>query len=131
MADLTQLRNQIRVRAYFAVSDSAPRLEQLLRQTSPRDTGLMQSRTTVSPRGLEATAKASTPYASFVRDGTRPHVIRPRRGRVLSFYWPKAGKQMFLARVNHPGTRSNPWWNNAIRRWPSLLEASLRRAPNG
>lgn len=131
MADLRDLRNQIRVRAYFAVSDASPRLEQMLRQTSPRDTGLMQSRTTVVPRGLEATAKADTKYASFVKDGTRPHVIRAKKGKLLSFYWPKAGKQMFLAKVNHPGTKANGWWNAGLNRWSSLLQESLRRAPNG
>jgi hypothetical protein len=131
MADLRDLRNQVRVRAYYAVSDASPRLEQQLRMTSPRDTGLMQQRTTVSPRGLVATATAATPYASFVRiPGTRPHVIRAKKGKLLSFYWPKAAKQMFLPKVNHPGYRGSDWWDVALRRWPDLLREGLRRAPS-
>lgn len=129
MADMRDLVNQIRVRAYFAVSDASPRLEQILRQ-GPRDTGLMQSRTTVVPRGLTATAKAATPYASFVKDGTRPHIIRARRRKVLSFYWPKRGAVVFLAKVNHPGNKGNDWWNRGINKWPELLKEGLRRAPS-
>lgn len=128
MADLTVLRNQIRTRATFAVSDSSGRLQSVLKQTSPRDTGNMQNKTTVNANGLVATARAATDYASFVREGTRPHVIRARRKKVLSFYWPVASRQMFLPRVNHPGTRGNSWWDNAIRGWPDLLREALRRA---
>lgn len=128
MADLTAIRNQIRTRATFAVSDSSRRLQTVLKQTSPKDTGNMQNRTTVNAQGLVATARAATDYASFVRDGTRPHVIRPRRKKVLSFYWPVTGRQMFLPRVNHPGTRRNTWWDNGIRQWPDFLREALRRA---
>jgi hypothetical protein len=131
MADLTALRNQIRTRAVFAVSESSTQLERALKTTSPRDTGLMESRTTVQAQGLTATAKAATDYASFVKDGTRPHLIRPRTKKVLAFYWPKVGRQMFLPRVNHPGTRGNSWWDQGIAKWQDFLREGLRRAPNG
>lgn len=129
MADLTQLRNRIRQRAEYAVNHSAQQLQSVLKQTSPRDTGLMQSKTTVQAQGLTATAKAATDYASMVREGTRPHVIRPRRKKVLSFYWPRLGRQMFLPRVNHPGTRGNTWWDQGIAKWQDYLQEGLRRAP--
>lgn len=136
MPDLRDLRNRIRTRAYFAVSDASPRLESLLRQTSPRDTGLMQSKTTVVPRALVATATAATPYASFVRTpGTRPHVIRPKRpGGRLVFFWPTPngpGAVVYLPKVNHPGYRGSGWWDEGIRKWPDMLRDALRRAPNG
>jgi hypothetical protein len=130
MADLSNLRAQIRRRAEFAVSNASPQLQQTLRSTSPRVTGRMQNATSVTPAGLTATAKAATPYASFVRQGTRPHVIRARR-KVLSFFWPRTGRRMFLPRVNHPGSKGNTWWDNGLKDWPRLLEAALRRAPNG
>ena len=130
MADLSGLRTRIRTRATFAVSDSSRRLEAILRQTSPRDTGNMQQKTTVQAQGLIAEARAATEYASLVKDGTRPHVIRARRKKVLSFYWPKAGQQMFLPRVNHPGTRGNSWWDQGIGKWQDYLRDALNRAPN-
>lgn len=43
-------------------------------------------------------------YASFVENGTRPHVIQARRAAVLAFV-NQAGEQMFRVRVNHPGTK--------------------------
>lgn len=130
MADLTAVRNQVRNRATFAVSDSSRRLESTLKATSPRKTGELQGSTTVRADGLVATARATATHASFVREGTRPHVIRPKRGRLLSFYWPVTGRQMFLPRVNHPGTRSNDWWDRGLRQWQDFLADGLRRAPN-
>lgn len=134
MADLRDLRNRIRVRAYFAVSDASPRLQQTLRTNSPRKTGEMQSKTTVVPRGLEATARAATDYASFVRvPGTRPHTIRPKKaGGRLVFFWPGPkgpNTVVYLPKVNHPGYRGSSWWDDAIRKWPDYLRDSLRRAP--
>lgn len=130
MADLRDLRNRIRVRAYFAVSDASPRLQQDLRSTSPRKTGEMMSKTTVVPRGLEATARAATDYASYVRiPGTRPHTIRSKPGKKLRFFWNVTNRVMYLPKVNHPGYRGSSWWDDAIRRWPDYLRDSLRRAP--
>lgn len=136
MADLTSLRNRIRARAYFAVSDASPRLESLLKSTSPRKTGEMQSKTTVSPRALVATATAATDYASYVRTpGTPRHWIYPKKpGGRLVFFWPSPNGPnavVHLPRVNHPGYRGSSWWDDAIRKWPDMLRDALRRAPNG
>lgn len=130
MADLSAVRLQVRKRAEYAVSNASPQLQQTLRSTSPKVTGRLQQATSVTSRGLEATAKGATLYASFVRGGTRPHVIRARKGRLLSFYWPKLSKQMFLPRVNHPGSKGNGWWDQGLAKWPDFLRDALRRAPN-
>lgn len=67
-------------------------------------------------------------YARAVHDGSRPHAIRPRRGRILR--WPRnpadrrlsgtarAGTTDFIyARsVNHPGNRANPFIVRGIAR---------------
>lgn len=51
-------------------------------------------------------------YAPYVHDGTRPHVIRPKRGKALRFV---IGGQVVFARVvQHPGTRPNPFLNRAL-----------------
>lgn len=130
MADLTATRAHIRARAIFAVADSSNRLQATLKSTSPRKTGQLQNQTTVKADGLTATARAATDYASHVRTpGTRSHVIRPRRAKVLSFLWPQAGGRVFLAKVNHPGYRGSSWWDDALRQWQSFLADALRRAP--
>lgn len=67
-----------------------------------------------------AIVKAKANYAAFVELGTRPHVIRPRNKKMLS--WPaskadarlsgpvrKGGKRVFARKVNHPGTKPQPF----------------------
>lgn len=46
-------------------------------------------------------------YGEFVRKGTAPHVIVPRRGKALRFMI--GGQVVFARRVNHPGTAANPY----------------------
>ena len=61
--------------------------------------------------------------------GSPPHIIRPKRaGGLLVFYFPKAGRTVFLRHVNHPGNRAKPWWERSLRAtWgPSLRYAALR-----
>lgn len=55
-------------------------------------------------------------YATDVELGTSPHVILPRNKKAL--YWPDADHP--VARVNHPGTRAQPYLRPALfqRRTP-------------
>lgn len=53
-------------------------------------------------------------YAAYVNDGTRPHVIRPkRRGGRLRFN--VGGRVVYARVVNHPGTRARPFLDRALR----------------
>ncbi len=49
-------------------------------------------------------------YAPFVNFGTRPHVILPKKGEFLS--WPGAAHP--VRRVNHPGSRANPFMQRIL-----------------
>lgn len=60
--------------------------------------------------GWEVTTDA--PYALYVHQGTKPHVIKGRP--LLAFFWARTNRMMVLPQVNHPGTRANPFLNNAI-----------------
>lgn len=88
----------------------------------PRKTGYLAR--SIGPGSLTRTfaiVHASAGYAAFVELGTKPHVIRPRNRRVLS--WPanasgrrlsgrarsNAGPRVFARKVNHPGTRAQPF----------------------
>lgn len=53
-------------------------------------------------------------YAYFVDQGTRPHVIRPKRGKVLAFYWNKVGADVVLKSVNHPGYKGNRFLSGSV-----------------
>lgn len=43
------------------------------------------------------------PHAPFVEEDTAPHLIRPRRAKVLRFV--SGGRVIFARQVRHPGTR--------------------------
>lgn len=52
-------------------------------------------------------------YSLYIHEGTRPHVIRPRKpGGVLRFEM--HGEVVFARHVNHPGTRANPFLRDAL-----------------
>jgi hypothetical protein len=77
----------------------------------------MRARRTFVAGRVEVTAK----YAQMVHDGTRPHVIRPRRKQALRFLWKKKGRWVVFKKVNHPGTRGRPWL------WRALVETAVPR----
>ncbi|UYL88134.1 hypothetical protein SEA_EVAA_23 [Gordonia phage Evaa] len=66
------------------------------------------------PFRVESGVTATAPYAAAVHEGTRPHVIRPRRGNVLAF--DIGGRTIFAREVHHPGTRARPFLRNAAER---------------
>lgn len=51
-------------------------------------------------------------YAPMVNDGTRPHIIRPRRTQALRFTI--GGRVVYAKVVHHPGTRPNPFLDKAL-----------------
>ena len=65
-----------------------------------------------------ATVEARTPYAAAVEFGTKPHIIRPRKAKVLAWGGTrrlsgalrKGSSPTHFARfVNHPGTKAQPY----------------------
>ena len=60
----------------------------------------------------EASIQALAPYAVYVVKGTRPHEIRPVNASVLAFEI--RGKMVFTPIVHHPGTKPNPFMQNAV-----------------
>jgi hypothetical protein len=88
---------------------------------APRKTGNL-ARTihlgAVTPTRAETIASAD--YAAYVERGTRPHEIRPRNRKVLRWAASAAdvrltgtprtgGRVRFAKRVQHPGTRAQPF----------------------
>lgn len=53
--------------------------------------------------------------AKWHHDGTKPHVILPRKAKVLRFPKSKGSSvYIFAKKVNHPGTKPNPYLVNAL-----------------
>ena len=60
-----------------------------------------------SATASEAVTVASARYAGVVERGSAPHVIVPRRRKALRFKG--TGGVVFAKRVNHPGTKPQPF----------------------
>lgn len=65
------------------------------------------------PGGLQGVIICDHPKTRLVLDGTRPHLIRPRRKQALRFV--VDGEVVFAALVRHPGTRPNNFLARALR----------------
>lgn len=66
-----------------------------------------------APGAVIVEVSATSKAALLHHEGTRPHVIVPRRARALRFK--QGGRVVYAQRVFHPGTRPNPYLANAMR----------------
>lgn len=84
---------------------------------APVDTGRLRAsiktKRTLSIRGPQYTVYTNVNYAPYVENGTRPHVIRPKTKKALRFK--VGGSFVIVAKVNHPGTRPQPFLGRAVR----------------
>jgi hypothetical protein len=55
------------------------------------------------------------PIGAFVHEGTVPHLILPKNGKHLVFYWGRAGRVVYLKQVHHPGSKPNRWLIRSLR----------------
>jgi hypothetical protein len=65
------------------------------------------------PGGLQGVITCNHPAVRFVLDGTRPHLIRPRRAKALRFE--VGGRVVYARLVRHPGTEPNDFLGKALR----------------
>lgn len=69
-------------------------------------------------RGQSITVGSPLNYALYHHQGTKPHIITPRRANQLVFMTPRGTGGMRLVRtqiVRHPGTRPNPFLTEPMR----------------
>lgn len=61
-------------------------------------------------------------YALNVEFGTQPHVITPKNKKAL--HWKdRNGKDVFAKKVNHPGTKAQPFIRNVFyHQLPGIIE---------
>lgn len=89
------------------------RVADLARAYAPGTMGrYIEARVEQAPQGLVGVVECTHPATKFVLEGTRPHVIRPRRANVLRFE--VGGRAVFARKVNHPGTRANNFLARAL-----------------
>ena len=82
---------------------------------APKRTGALAASVSyvMAPDGESALIYATAPYAAFMEDGTKPHVIEARNAKALRF----RGRTgfVFRKRVNHPGTKAYRFMERGIR----------------
>ena len=112
------LREELRREAPVAKQDPAGRNRPGRLRASIR----YERRTTGASVRAEFTAY--TPYAKYVIEGTKPHVIRPVAARYLMFY--QGDAQRFSRLVHHPGTKANPFNRRAVERLMPEIQRTYR-----
>lgn len=92
-----------------------------IRSRSGRYLAGFKSTTVATARGLRlqvtnsARSRDGYNYARGLERGTRPHIIRPRRARVLTFV-AASGQRVYTTMVRHPGTKAYRIMETAMRR---------------
>lgn len=99
------------------VARVAREVEARAKQLAPVDTGRLRASISAQPRvtfrGPTVRVTADVNYATFVENGTRPHVIRPRRAQVLKFK--VGGRTVYAKVVHHPGTKGVHFMAKAVQ----------------
>ena len=123
-------------RANRALRDIGDVFTPALKANTPRVTGKLANSSRFQLKGtnrnqvLEVRQGARTPdgdfYGSFVRGGTKPHEIRPKKkGGVLVFKI--GGRTIFAKKVNHPGTKANPYHERTMKQTSGQVSGIISR----
>ncbi|MCX5326277.1 hypothetical protein [Streptomyces sp. NBC_00120] len=111
LARLLRARGGIAERA---LARRTSRVADIARREAPGRMGAYIDWKVVSgPTGLQGVIVCDHPAVRYVLDGTRPHIIRPRRKKALRF--DVGGRTVFAKVVHHPGTKPNDFLGKALR----------------
>ena len=66
------------------------------------------------------------PYAVYVHEGTKPHIIEPRNKMALR--WAARGEFVFAKRVNHPGTEKDQFLYDAAENEMPKIQSRFENA---
>lgn len=101
--------------AHRRLSTRTERVANIAQQEAPGRMGdYISWKVTDGPRGLQGVIVCDHPAVKYVLDGTRPHLIRPRRAKALRFE--VSGRVVYTKLVRHPGTRPNNFLRRALER---------------
>ena len=64
-------------------------------------------------RGQYVKIGSSLPYARMHHEGTKPHMIYPKRASILRFM--TKGRMVFTHVVRHPGTKANKYLTDNLK----------------
>lgn len=128
--DQADLRRVMRGASLRELENTGRRVVNRAKILCPVDTGRLRAsikgkanRTwTLRP---QFTVSTNVDYAEMVHDGTRPHIIRPKRAHTLrrsargvvkpALRFEINGRIVYARVVHHPGTRARPFLDRALR----------------
>jgi len=115
-------------RATYAIQGKA-------KQNSPVDKGFLRNKIDAVIKNQELTGQVivKAKYGIFVQEGTRPHIIRPKNGKVLAWRkvnYTNAGRRKYspysyASFVKHPGTKANPFLSKAADNERPIYQQNL------
>lgn len=82
----------------------------------------IRSQMTGPARGI---VEATADYAAAVHEGTRPHLIKVKTKKVLAN---RRSGEVFGRVVRHPGTKANPFLQNAIDQNKEFIDQQMEKA---
>jgi phage gpG-like protein len=84
------------------------------------DTGLLRNSINSKITLLTGTVSTNTKYARIVEEGSKPHIIRPKKKKFL--YWNGASHP--VKQVKHPGSKPKPYMIPALEKEePNFIKA--------
>ena len=116
----------------IALKKSTFLLEAGSKREAPVDTGRLRSSIVSVVNPLVGTVTPTVKYALSVHEGSKAHDIRPKKAKTLRYK--SGGRIVFARKVRHPGTRSNPFMDRALRKGIAgvvrLFDRALERIVN-
>ena len=110
-----------------AMDQSLTAVTNIAKANSPFKTGkLRRSIHPIMKNVLEGQVSTGTEYAKYVEEGTRPHVIVPKRAKVLAFK--VGGSMVFARRVNHPGFAGRWYMKKSGQQSVNVVKGIYERA---
>ena len=106
------------------------RFQSIARAEAPKKTGDfargIKWRSFIRANAVGFTISTPKPLGDWIARGTPPHVIVPRGpGYPLRFVI--GGRTIYTYRVNHPGTKPNPFMQRAKDKWMPGAMTNIRR----
>ena len=105
---LEEATNDLAIMLEDKIKAEAPYLEGRLKRSIRVDTRVYEKYSLVTGTWDEGLA----PHGKFVLEGTKPHEIRPKNKKALS--WPLMAFDYPVKRVMHPGTKPNDFLGRGL-----------------
>lgn len=126
--DLGAAPGHVGAKASAIIRKGGHDVERDMKILAPNDTGNLENSISTDIEGSGSHSAMSFevgPTASYGDDveyGTAPHVILPKHGEFLVFNI--GGRRIYARKVNHPGTRAQPYAGPAFdRNVPGIIDA--------